>query len=100
MPQGTKIATCCYCGTRAALVLTGQTRHELSCACCGAPLHDLKIMPAPRSDVAPKVAVQIRGKAAKAAAKPARKAKKKKAKKRGMSWFLDEAFDVLEDIFD
>lgn len=100
MPQGTKIATCCYCGTRAALVLTGETRHELSCACCGAPLHDLKMMPAARSEVAPKPAVQIRGKSAKAGNTPGRKVKKKKAKKRGMRWFLDEAFDVLEDIFD
>lgn len=39
-----KIATCCYCGTRAALVLRGKTRHELSCGSCGAPLHDLKML--------------------------------------------------------
>ena len=51
MPQGTKIATCCYCGTRAALILTGKTRHELSCQGCGAPLHDLKMMPGPRAEV-------------------------------------------------
>ncbi|MGB1034398.1 MAG: hypothetical protein ACPGVS_05180 [Primorskyibacter sp.] len=46
MPQ-TKIATCHYCGTRAALVLTGSERHELSCSNCGAPLHDLKQIKAP-----------------------------------------------------
>ena len=40
-----KIATCCYCGTRAALVLRGDSRHELSCAACGAPLHEMKAMP-------------------------------------------------------
>ena len=38
-----KIATCCYCGTRAALVLTGEVRHELACASCGAPLHDIRL---------------------------------------------------------
>lgn len=45
MPNGTKIATCCYCGKRAALVLTGTVRHELACSACGAPLHDLKGIP-------------------------------------------------------
>ncbi|WP_375258351.1 hypothetical protein [Citreimonas sp.] len=39
-----KVATCTYCGTRAALVLSGQTRHELACSACGAPLHDLKML--------------------------------------------------------
>lgn len=41
----TRIATCTYCGTRAALVLKGDTRHELACQTCGAPLHDLKKLP-------------------------------------------------------
>ncbi len=41
MSYGTKVATCCYCGTRAALVLRGKQRHELSCASCGAPLHNM-----------------------------------------------------------
>ena len=39
-----KIVTCCYCGTRAALVLRGRDRHELTCSACGAPLHDLKML--------------------------------------------------------
>jgi hypothetical protein len=37
-----KIATCCYCGRRAALVLRGGARRELACAGCGAPLSRLK----------------------------------------------------------
>ena len=37
-----KIATCCYCGTKAALVLRGQTEHELACSSCGAPLSVMK----------------------------------------------------------
>ena len=40
-----KIATCCYCGTKVALVLRGKDSHELSCGTCGAPLHDLKRLP-------------------------------------------------------
>ena len=34
----TKIATCCYCGTRTALTLTARHGHELACGRCGAPL--------------------------------------------------------------
>ena len=40
-----KIATCSYCGTKAALVLRGKDSHELSCGSRGAPLHDLKRLP-------------------------------------------------------
>lgn len=40
--MGQKIATCCYCGTRAALVLGGSQQHQLACGNCGAPLQDLK----------------------------------------------------------
>ena len=40
----TKIATCCYCGTKAALVLRGQDKHELTCSNCGAPLRSLKML--------------------------------------------------------
>ena len=40
-----KIATCCYCGTKAVLVLRGKDSHELSCGSFDAPLHDLKRLP-------------------------------------------------------
>lgn len=40
-----KIATCCYCGTKAALVLREKDSHELSCGSCSVPLHDLKRLP-------------------------------------------------------
>jgi hypothetical protein len=74
----TKIATCTYCGTRAALVLTGETRHELACQACGAPLHDLKKLRAdaahpPRYANAPRPA-------------PHKPAKPKKRKKGGSDW--------------
>lgn len=92
-----KIATCCYCGTRAALVLRGQDRHELSCSACGAPLQDLKMLksehPGPRELVKPRKGKSYR--------KPKSAKKYKKKKKSGFAgWFLEEAFDVLDDIFD
>ncbi|MCJ7873843.1 hypothetical protein Q4577_13940 [Marinovum sp. 2_MG-2023] len=110
MPQGTKIATCCYCGTRAALVLRGDKRHELSCASCGAPLHDLKLMPAARLDGKNLTRKPVKSRGSKGATpnpywetrpeKSKKKKKKKKSRKSGVSWFLDEAFDAIEDIFD
>ncbi len=109
MAQASKIATCCYCGTRAALVLRGDTRHELSCSNCGAPLHDLKIMPTPARDAAPAHfshpirTPKSKGKyAAKSRADSAKKPKKKypkKRKSRAKDW-LEDVFDVIEDIFD
>lgn len=95
MPHSPKIATCCYCGTRAALVLKGDvTRHELSCSACGAPLHELKRLkteePRPRA-----------AKPAPVTPKP-KKASKSKPKKRKSRtrWFLEEVVDLVEDVFD
>ncbi|GAA6161541.1 hypothetical protein NBRC116589_37150 [Ruegeria sp. HU-ET01832] len=84
-----KIVTCCYCGTRAALVLKGKQRHELSCSSCGAPLHDLKMVPKRKlSDAKSDHRIEKQ-----------RKTKKKK-KKSVFSRVFDEAWDVIEDIFD
>lgn len=104
MGYPTKIATCCYCGSRAALVL-GKDRHELTCANCGAPLHDMKRFKQERS-----TGTQER---AYVPSKPVKKSKKQKyqteyaprrrpAKRRKglMRHILEEAFDVIEDIFD
>ena len=87
-----KIVTCCYCGTRAALVLTGKTRHELSCSSCGAPLHDLKMIPK-------KAKGDIELVKPSAVRKPEKKKSFKKKMKKRKAW-LSEAFDLLEDIFD
>lgn len=104
MHRNTKVATCCYCGTRAALVLDAG-RHELACQGCGAPLHELKAMPM-RSDTPRKRDNGAGGpyyrssefEHARRRAKPKnRKPKKKKSKTK---WFLEEAFDLIEDIFD
>ncbi|MBO9400726.1 hypothetical protein J7412_07850 [Shimia sp. R9_3] len=113
MAHASKIATCCYCGTRAALVLRGDARHELACSNCGAPLHDLKHLrvsavqeAAPRSK--DKGEKRLKAKSpdyaaynAKSASKPPKNKKRPKRKKKStVGWFLKEAFDVIEDIFD
>lgn len=100
MAYPTKIATCCYCGTRAALLLTGEERHELACSSCGAPLHDMKMLK--------KVRVQDnetlgRHRAVDHRRYDAQKYERFKPKKRRkglLAKFAEEAFDILEDIFD
>jgi len=105
MPRGTKIATCCYCGTRAALVLRGRISQELACASCGAPLHDLKMLPSSKVADRPVSRNPDRGRRSmvtpaahfeRKAPGPVRKKRRKGLGRR----FLEEAFDVIEDIFD
>lgn len=99
-----KIATCCFCGTRAALVLAGTERHELSCSSCGAPLHDLKMLPI-RPEQAPASAAPV------ARAKPVKRgkptpndrrkiAKKPKKRKSLARKAISELWDIVDDIFD
>ncbi len=100
MPQ-TKVATCSYCGTRAALVLRGTDRHELSCSACGAPLHDLKMLKAdhPNRSAAER---PFKGKTRKPR-HPHRDNRKKDKRRRRSGfgyWLAEELFDVVEDIFD
>ncbi|WP_417724830.1 hypothetical protein [Salipiger sp.] len=89
MSHTTKIATCCYCGARTALVLDAG-RHELACASCGAPLHALKMLradrPAPRRAAPPDP-------------RP-RKAKKVKRRKTLGRKAAKGLFDLLDDLFD
>ena len=103
MPNS-RITTCCYCGTRAALVLRGKILHELSCSNCGAPLRDLKMMPVsnrakePAKPAPRHVRTQ---RSAKPRYKP-RHGRYNKRKKRD-TWLADvfeDAWDVVEDIFD
>lgn len=93
-----KIATCCYCGTRAALVLRGQARHELSCGTCGAPLHDLKMLPKAQSARAP----EPRRRAAVSHQSPPKVSRPVKQRRRKglFRTLLEEAVDLVEDIFD
>ena len=97
-----KVVTCCYCGSRAALTLTGKESHELSCSSCGAPLHDLKMLRLDRTG--DRELVERRKPAFGKPQKPSKKAYKghksgykKKSKRKS---FFEEAFDLIEDIFD
>ncbi|MEM6758270.1 MAG: hypothetical protein AAF601_02205 [Pseudomonadota bacterium] len=93
MPGPAKIATCCYCGARAALTLTGRERHELACSSCGAPLHNLKMLPKrakPHRDVVRPA--QMR--------QPKKPPKRKKSRAKRFFDFVEDAFDVIEDILD
>ena len=104
MPQTKKIATCCYCGTRAVLVLD-TSRHELACSACGAPLHDMKSIPAPAEKSVYRPA-PVADTPKKRAYHPHpkhysgyKKRKKRKRKPLGRKIF-EEIWDVVEDIFD
>ncbi|WP_425358989.1 hypothetical protein [Antarcticimicrobium luteum] len=72
-------------------MLSGQIRRELSCASCGAPLHDLKMLRLDRAGAG--------GAAPAPAAKPPKR-KKARRKKGLVARVLDEALDLVEDIFD
>jgi len=112
MTHATKIATCSYCGARQTLQLTARDGHELACSSCGAPLHEMKWLKPPTSD---------KKKVKRSAPKPAPhgvglprddwrghpdryrdEPKRRKKKKRKPLWkkAFEEAFDVIEDIFD
>lgn len=81
--------------------MLGEDRHELKCAGCGAGLHDLKMLPKGAVDPAAHK-TQRSGKAQQHWEKKSdpRRKKKKKSKKSFGKRFFEEAFDVLEDIFD
>ena len=130
MTQTTKIATCGYCGARAALVLTQQARHELTCSACGAPLDDVEVLQtavrtAPPADQ-PTTSKEAKSRAAvmpwmesrakvnaddddddddddkdrRKASKRSKKSKRGKRRKSLVQRFFDEAADAIEDIFD
>ena len=89
-----KIATCCYCGARTALVLKGRVQHELACGTCGAPLHEMKGLKADRTRERPRVMPASHDMPVKLK-KYRRKKRKSLARK-----MLSEVWDVLEDIID
>jgi PHP family Zn ribbon phosphoesterase len=89
-----KLATCCYCGTRATLRLSAD-RHVLACGGCGAPLTRMKpLRPEEAAEAArhphPKHPV------------PLKRRKKRKAKRRKglFEKIVREVWDEIEDIFD
>ncbi|MGB0661587.1 MAG: hypothetical protein ACPGNV_15590 [Mangrovicoccus sp.] len=96
-----KIITCSYCGTRDALVLTGQSFHELACRTCGAPLHDIKALPLHDSVKRRKKATAPRPRGSEPIAPPKSYRKKKRKKtKRLKKKLFKAALDLLDDIFD
>ncbi|MGC3936494.1 hypothetical protein ACOTTU_01685 [Roseobacter sp. EG26] len=104
MGYSTKIATCCYCGTRAALVL-GRNRHELTCSSCGAPLHELKRLPQSHPGkqelVKPSAVRNTELRDTRKKYKKHKSHKKYRKRRKGfMQHLMEEAFDVIEDIFD
>lgn len=73
--------------------------HTLTCGACGAPLQRLKALPAPQAPVKPAVSHQpvplkLRNLPK---AKPIKPRKKRKGLLRKLA---EEAFDLVEDIFD
>ena len=94
-----KIATCCYCGARAVLVLTGETRQELACSNCGAPLSEMKMLRrdvvGDRGLVRPSPIRQHRSK------DPRYRSKGKRTKQKSLAQrFMEDIWDEVEDIFD
>ncbi|MEM9715285.1 MAG: hypothetical protein AAF826_02090 [Pseudomonadota bacterium] len=102
----TKIATCCYCGSRTVLRLD-MAKHELTCRSCGAELHNMK----PLKKQAPETAKPRKPKRPMPKAtfetpqyeRPKyEKPKKRKRKKRRFDFgdILEDVFEEVFDIFD
>ncbi len=98
MPN-TRIATCCYCGTRAALEVSSSGRHELVCSSCGAPLSKIEAVQAQTQTVSQKDQksreldlVDLAERFFEGKSTKKKKSKPKKAVK--------GIFDFIEDIFD
>lgn len=115
MPHQTKIATCSYCGRRQTLRLTARDGHELACGSCGAPLHEMKALrvdrdsdrakpsprrPAPHGQGLPRDERPGRNRAREERRDDPRKRKRRKKRKGILREVFEEAFDILEDIFD
>ena len=103
----TKIATCCYCGTKAALVLRGKDKHELTCSNCGAPLRALKMLPlSPDRPREPIVRyAENRSKPDQKSgdygvSRPKKRRKTKSFGRRVFSQLWDVIEDVVDDVFD
>lgn len=104
MPQTTRLATCCYCGTRSALVLAGASSHRLACGACGAPLTQMKQLPCKGTHGPVEAARPLKAPPpprpmphSPKSPKSTKKAKKRKSLSRKL---LSEAWDLLEDNFD
>ncbi|MEM0976310.1 MAG: hypothetical protein AAGJ34_02125 [Pseudomonadota bacterium] len=93
----TKIATCCYCGSRTILKFD-DAKHELTCRSCGAALHNLK----PLKRKQPKTAKISASSFPVDGLKKRKKKKTQKRRRRSFSDLVDlgDLGDVFEDILD
>jgi hypothetical protein len=82
------------------LVLRGKVSHELSCGSCGAPIHVMKRVPVEPKDYATERAEPKKAVSHRAPPKSFKKPKKQKRRKSALKWFIEEAKDAIEDIFD
>lgn len=76
--------------------------HTLTCQSCGAPLSALKALPVPQTQAAPAaVSHQTPAKIRKLPkARPVKSTRKRKKGKTMWRKIAEEAFDLVEDIFD
>jgi hypothetical protein len=102
MPYPTKIATCCYCGSRSMLKPTARGGHELACGKCGAPLHEMKaIKRVPEQPARPARQAQLpRDPYIEDVHGPARRQARPKRRKPMWKRVLSEVIDLAEDFFD
>ena len=101
MPINTKIATCSFCGRRQTMQFTARGGHELACGACGAPLHEMKWLKPPEAR-APTVKRSAERPAPHGYGLPARPLTARRKKKRRSVWkdVFEEAFELIEEIFD
>lgn len=91
------------------MLVLDKARHELACSACGAPLHDMKMMPhakaasiaAPAATVSrPRERVKSRSPSGYDDRKKRYKKDKKRKRKPLTRKLFEELWDVVEDIFD
>ena len=101
MAERTKIATCCYCGSRTMLTLAGRVQHHLACSSCGAPLSRMKAVKTEAAEprARPARPAQAPTRFAPAAA-PAAQDRRPKRRKPFVKRFLDRIEDAVEEIVD
>ena len=104
MAHQTKIATCSYCGRRQTLKPMARDGHELACGACGAPLHEMKWLKAPepgrKVKRSPPRPAPHGNMADVRAGREVPQRRRRKKRKSLLKKVFEEAFDVIEDIFD
>lgn len=101
MADLTRIATCSYCRTRSVLRLRNIGHMELTCASCGAPLHEMKPLKVDR----PGKRIQRAPEVVRRPDKPKRHKRQERKRRKRSSGFVDwiddlDVFDWVEDLLD